>query len=272
MLSLGCARRPRLGKSGPRESHAGAARCRRPSGPARPAASYSARPAARVGTQRICRVPPSAAQGLQEGGTQALGRAPRPPRPRSRWRQAGVGQPRALFGVCTALAPAGSALPSHAVGRAALWAGGPQGELAPPGACRVPLAFPAEQAHRAPCGTLFPRAHQRQASRVGALSAITLPAGRAPTSLPRPRLLSPRKPHARRLPTRPFPPQVLLPEHEAQHAGKTLGQYLASHGYCSTIVDHYLLPMCASVWSVPAGQVRWVLGGRVVGILQGAVG
>jgi len=36
----------------------------------------------------------------------------------------------------------------------------------------------------------------------------------------------------------------------------TLGQYLSANGYSDTFQKHYVLPMCAAVWSVPTDQVR----------------
>jgi hypothetical protein len=39
------------------------------------------------------------------------------------------------------------------------------------------------------------------------------------------------------------------------YAHKSLGQYIKEKGYSRAFVSHYLLPMCAAVWSVPNAQV-----------------
>lgn len=40
----------------------------------------------------------------------------------------------------------------------------------------------------------------------------------------------------------------------------TLAQYLERNGYSEAFRKHYLLPMCAAVWSVPNSQVRRAAG------------
>ena len=67
----------------------------------------------------------------------------------------------------------------------------------------------------------------------------------------------------RRLPLssrrRPTPPpngkKVLEPSAAARWRDVTLGAYLESKGYGEAFRRHYLLPMCAAVWSVPSAQV-----------------
>ena len=51
-------------------------------------------------------------------------------------------------------------------------------------------------------------------------------------------------------------PEVLRPEHSAQFASMTLGQYLSLKQYGTAFRDYYVAPMCAAVWSVPNAQVR----------------
>ncbi|PSC74866.1 cyclopropane-fatty-acyl-phospholipid synthase [Micractinium conductrix] len=50
-------------------------------------------------------------------------------------------------------------------------------------------------------------------------------------------------------------PEVLRPEHSAQFASMTLGQYLSLKQYGTAFRDYYVAPMCAAVWSVPNAQV-----------------
>ncbi len=46
--------------------------------------------------------------------------------------------------------------------------------------------------------------------------------------------------------------QVLKLNKYAEHS---LGQYIREKGYSQAFISHYLLPMCAAVWSVPNAQV-----------------
>jgi predicted NAD/FAD-binding protein len=48
---------------------------------------------------------------------------------------------------------------------------------------------------------------------------------------------------------------VLEPSNAAAYRGKTLAAYLAENRYSEAFRRHYLLPMCAAVWSVPNQQV-----------------
>lgn len=51
-------------------------------------------------------------------------------------------------------------------------------------------------------------------------------------------------------------PEVLPPAASAARwRGATLAQYLEARGYGDAFRRHYLLPMCAAVWSVPNAQV-----------------
>ena len=50
--------------------------------------------------------------------------------------------------------------------------------------------------------------------------------------------------------------QVLRPENEARYAGMSMGDYLEENKYSRAFRAHYLLPMCAAVWSVPNSQAR----------------
>ena len=43
--------------------------------------------------------------------------------------------------------------------------------------------------------------------------------------------------------------EVLEPSNEAVWAGKTLGDYLKKRGYSAFFADHYVVPMCAAIWS-----------------------
>jgi hypothetical protein len=47
----------------------------------------------------------------------------------------------------------------------------------------------------------------------------------------------------------------LEPGHSAAARDQTLASYLQQHGYSDAFRRHYLLPMCAAVWSVPNSQV-----------------
>jgi predicted NAD/FAD-binding protein len=47
---------------------------------------------------------------------------------------------------------------------------------------------------------------------------------------------------------------VLKPELADKYAKMSLGQYIHDKGYSGAFVSHYLLPMCAAVWSVPNAQ------------------
>ena len=49
--------------------------------------------------------------------------------------------------------------------------------------------------------------------------------------------------------------QVLRPEAAAKYERMSLGQYLKEGGFSAVFTSHYLLPMCAAVWSVPSAQV-----------------
>lgn len=49
--------------------------------------------------------------------------------------------------------------------------------------------------------------------------------------------------------------KVLEPPAAAAHRDVTLAQYLERNGYSAAFRRHYLLPMCAAVWSVPNEQV-----------------
>jgi predicted NAD/FAD-binding protein len=50
-------------------------------------------------------------------------------------------------------------------------------------------------------------------------------------------------------------PRVLDPAVHAKYSPMTLGQYLKEESYSKGFIDHYVLPMCAAVWSVPAAKV-----------------
>ncbi|GBF87498.1 cyclopropane fatty acid synthase [Raphidocelis subcapitata] len=50
-------------------------------------------------------------------------------------------------------------------------------------------------------------------------------------------------------------PKVLEPSSAASYRDVALGAYLDSNGYSQAFRRHYLLPMCAAVWSVPNAQV-----------------
>lgn len=50
-------------------------------------------------------------------------------------------------------------------------------------------------------------------------------------------------------------PQVLEPSAAAAFRDVTLAAYLETNGYSDAFRRHYLLPMCAAVWSVPNAQV-----------------
>ena len=50
-------------------------------------------------------------------------------------------------------------------------------------------------------------------------------------------------------------PQALRPEAAARYASATLRDFLAEKRYSPAFVRHYVLPMCAAVWSVPAAAV-----------------
>jgi len=50
-------------------------------------------------------------------------------------------------------------------------------------------------------------------------------------------------------------PQVLDAKHAHAYEGVTLGQYLDRKGYSEVFRTHYVLPMCAAVWSVPNATV-----------------
>ena len=52
--------------------------------------------------------------------------------------------------------------------------------------------------------------------------------------------------------------QVLRPENEAKYAGMSMGEYLEGNKYSKAFRAHYLLPMCAAVWSVPNSQARQI--------------
>jgi predicted NAD/FAD-binding protein len=49
--------------------------------------------------------------------------------------------------------------------------------------------------------------------------------------------------------------QVLRPEAAAKYEHMSLGEFLKEGGYSGVFTSHYLLPMCAAVWSVPNAQV-----------------
>ena len=49
--------------------------------------------------------------------------------------------------------------------------------------------------------------------------------------------------------------QVLLPKNAATYQDMTLGEYLRRNRYSTAFTEHYVLPMCAAVWSVPNSQV-----------------
>ena len=51
------------------------------------------------------------------------------------------------------------------------------------------------------------------------------------------------------------PMQVLEPAQAAAYRDVTLAQYLERNRYSDAFSRHYLLPMCAAVWSVPNAQV-----------------
>jgi predicted NAD/FAD-binding protein len=51
--------------------------------------------------------------------------------------------------------------------------------------------------------------------------------------------------------------QVLEPGSHHVYRDMTLGQYLRAEGYSDAFRAHYVLPMCAAVWSVPNAQVCW---------------
>lgn len=50
-------------------------------------------------------------------------------------------------------------------------------------------------------------------------------------------------------------PKVLDPSAHHVYRDMTLGQYLAREKYSTAFQRHYVLPMCAAVWSVPNAQV-----------------
>jgi hypothetical protein len=75
-----------------------------------------------------------------------------------------------------------------------------------------------------------------------------------------------------RPPAKPFP-QVLEPSAAAATRDMTLATYLDKHGYSDAFRRHYLLPMCAAVWSVPNQQVRpWLVAAAATAVEAGGPG
>ena len=57
------------------------------------------------------------------------------------------------------------------------------------------------------------------------------------------------------LPLSPRPSQVLEGAMAHEYESVTLGEYLTRHNYSAAFKEHYVLPMCAAVWSVPSATV-----------------
>jgi predicted NAD/FAD-binding protein len=138
---------------------------------------------------------------------------------------------------------------------------GPHGSCAPPrrrsrsGRWAVPAARPAAPHAKPP-----PSAPARRAS-VGDLDTVFAQRG----NLLRPSFLGMVRDVVR------FgreAPKVLEPSAAASDRDMTLSAYLDKHRYGDAFRRHYLLPMCAAVWSVPNQQVRSAAasgGGRCAG-------